>query len=117
MNQTNEDVEGIKIYCFIGHSDDVLEEDKTGLDCDCVDKEGRFSLRRPNGEGVLITGQYRENGCWHIGVSLLDESRPLVLADGWKFSLLPTSYNNELLVYAPVDAELTCLNNEEESDD
>ena len=112
MNQTNEDVEGIKIYCFIGHSDDVFEEDKTGFDCDCCDKEGR-----PNGEGVLITGQYRENGCWHIGVSLLDESHPLVLADGWKFSLLPTSYNNELLVYAPVDAELTCLDNEEESDD
>ena len=74
MNKTNEDVEGIKIYCFIGHSDDVFEEDKTGFDCDCCDKEGRFSLRRPNGEGVLITGQYRENGCWHIGVSLLDES-------------------------------------------
>ena len=108
MNKTNEDVEGIKIYCFIGHSDDVFEEDKTGFDCD---------LRRPNGEGVLITGQYRENGCWHIGVSLLDESRPLVLADGWKFSLLPTSYNNELLVYAPADAELTRLDDEEESDD
>lgn len=112
-----QDMKDAKLYRFAGHSDDVFEEDETGFDCYCFNEEARFSLRRHDGEGVLITGQYRENGCWHIGVSLLDESRPLVLADGWKFSLLPTSYNNELLVYAPADAELTCLNNEEESHD
>lgn len=115
MNRQN--IQDAKLYRFAGHSDDVFGEEETGFYCDCFDKEGRFSLRRPNGEGVLITGQYRENGCWHIGVSLLDESRPLVLADGWKFSLLPTSYNNELLVYAPADAEVTRLDDEEGSHD
>ena len=80
-------------------------------------EEARFSLRRHDGEGVLITGQYRENGCWHIGVSLLDESKPLTLTDGWQFSLIPDFYGNKLLIFAPVDAELTCLNNEEESHD
>ena len=112
-----QDMKDAKPSRFAGHSVDVFEEDKTGLDCSCFNEVARFSLRRRDGEGVLITGKYRENGCWHIGVSLLDESRPLDPEDGWKFSLLPTSYNNELLVYAPADAELTCLNNEEESHD
>mgnify|MGYP000974378331 FL=1 len=116
MNRQN--IQDAKLYRFAGHSDDVFGEEETGFYCGgYLGEESSFSLRRPNGEGVLITGQYRENGCWHIGVSLLDESRPLVLADGWKFSLLPTSYNNELLVYAPADAELTCLDDEEDSDD
>ena len=116
MNRQN--IQDAKLYRFAGHSDDVFGEEETGFYCGgYFGKESRFSLRRPNGEGVLITGKYRENGCWHIGVSLLDESRPLDPEDGWKFSLLPTSYNNELLVYAPADAELTCLNNEEESHD
>lgn len=112
-----QDMKDAKLYRFAGHSDDVFEEDETGFDCYCFNEEARFSLRRPNGEGVLITGQYRENGCWHIGVSLLDESKPLTLTDGWQFSLIPAFYGNKLLIFAPVDAELTCLNNEEESHD
>ena len=109
-----------KKYIFEGYSDDTFGE--YGISNIDHDDSGAGSIRafivsRPGGEGVLITGQYRENGCWHIGVSLLDESRPLVLADGWKFSLLPTSYNNELLVYAPADAEVTRLDDEEGSHD
>ena len=69
-----QDMKDAKPYRFAGHSVDVFEEDKTGLDCSCFNEVARFSLRRHDGEGVLITGQYRENGCWHIGVSLLDES-------------------------------------------
>ena len=116
MNRQN--IQDAKRYCFAGHSDNVFGEEETGFYCGgyfC--KEARFSLRRPNGEGVMITGQYRENGCWHIGVSLLDDSRPLTLMDGWQFSLIPALYANKLLVFAPTDAELTCLDNEEESDD
>ena len=116
MNRQN--IQDAKLYRFAGHSDDVFGEEETGFYCGgYFGKESRFSLRRPNGEGVLITGKYRENGCWHIGVSLLDESRPLDPEDGWKFSLLPTSYNNELLVYAPADAEVTRLDDEEGSHD
>lgn len=112
-----QDMKDAKLYRFVGHSDDLFEEDETGFDCYCFNEEARFSLRRHDGEGVLITGQYRENGCWHIGVSLLDESKPLTLTDGWQFSLIPAFYGNKLLIFAPVDAELTCLNNEEESHD
>ena len=115
MNQQN--IQDPKLYRFAGHSDDVFGEEETDTEIDCFGKEARFKLCRPNGEGVLITGQYRENGCWHIGVSLLDESRPLTLMDGWQFSLMPALYTNKLLVFAPADAELTRLDNEEESHD
>ena len=116
MNRQN--IQDAKLYRFAGHSDDVFGEEETGFYCGgYFGEESRFSLRRPNGEGVLITGQYRENGCWHIGVSLLDDSRPLTLMDGWQFSLIPALYANKLLVFAPTDAELTCPDDEEESHD
>lgn len=116
MNRQN--IQDAKLYRFAGHSDDVFGEEETGFYCGgYFGKESRFSLRRPNGEGVLITGQYRENGCWHIGVSLLDEFRPLILTDGWRFSSIPSSYNNKLLAHAPADAILTCLDEEEAADE
>lgn len=102
----------MKKYIFEGHSDDIFGEcNITNIDCDdCASGSViEHTLTRPNGEGVLITGQYMDSGCWNIGVSLLDENKPLNTEE-WKFILLPhTTYKNRLEVIAPDDTVHKCL--------
>lgn len=102
----------MKLYIFEGYSDDTFGEGHvTNIDYDdCASGSViEHTLTRPNGEGVLITGQYLKSGCWHIGVSLLHDDKPLN-AEEWRFRLSPqTTYHNRLEVVAPDDTIHKCL--------
>ena len=100
-----------KKYIFEGYSDDTFGEyNITGIDHDdCASGSVRYyTISRPDGEGVLITGQYNSAGMWHIGMSLLDEDK-LLNKDEWQihFELNEeAAYRNRLIVNAPDDTEL-----------
>ena len=102
----------MKLYIFEGYSDDIFGEGHvTNIDFDDGARGSviEHTLTRPNGEGVMITGQYLASGCWHIGVSLLDEDKPLN-EEEWRFRLSPqTTYHNRLEVVAPDDTVHKCL--------
>ncbi len=51
-----------------------------------------------------------------IGVNIIDENKPV---DSWSFELLPSwgEYCNKLIVDAPDDTELRCLNKNELEED
>lgn len=99
----------MKLYIFEGHSDDTFGEiHVTNIDYDdCASGSViGYTLTRPNGEGVLITGQYNRAGMWHIGMSLLHEDKPLNKNE-WQICFEPNeeaAYRNRLVVNAPDDA-------------
>ena len=102
-----------KKYIFEGYSDDLFGEyNVTVMDHgDCGSGSIRhFTVSRPDGEGVLITGQYNSSGMWHIGMSLLDEEKPLN-KDEWQIYFEPNeeAYRNRLVVNAPDDTELQLI--------
>lgn len=105
-----------KKYIFEGYSDDTFGEyGITDIDHDDgAERSTRaFVVSRPNGEGVLITGQYNRAGVWHIGMSLLDEHKPLN-KDEWQICFEPNeeaAYRNRLVVNAPDDAEVKFITN------
>ena len=102
-----------KKYIFEGYSDDTFGEyGITNIDHDdCGNSTLReFTVARPSGEGVSITGIYCDNGMWNIGMAVLDEEKPLN-AD-WYIYFEPNeerAYHNRLVVVAPDDAKLKCL--------
>lgn len=103
-----------KKYIFEGYSDDTFGEyGISQIDhCDNGERSIReFIVSRPNGEGVLITGQYNRAGMWHIGMSLLNEDKPLDKA-AWQISFEQNeeaAYRNRLIVNAPDDAWIRSL--------
>ena len=107
-----------KKYIFEGYSDDTFGEyGITGIDHDdCGSGSTRaFIVSRAGGEGVLITGQYNRAGMWHIGMSLLNEDKPLN-KDEWQISFEPNeeaAYRNRLVVNAPDDAGLQLIGDSE----
>ena len=69
-----------KKYIFEGYSyDTFVEYGITGIDhADSGSASTRaFTVTRPGGEGVLITDQYNRAGMWHLGMSLLNEDKPM----------------------------------------
>ena len=107
-----------KKYIFEGYSDDTFGE--YGISNIDHDDSGAGSIRgfivsRPGGEGVLITGQYNRAGMWHIGMSLLNEDKPLN-KDEWQIYFEPNeaaAYRNRLVVNAPDDAGLQRITDSE----
>lgn len=103
----------VKRYIFEGYSDDTFGEyGITNIDHDdCGNSTLReFTVTRPSGEGVSITGVYGDNGMWNIGMALIDAEKPLN-AD-WYIYFEPNeeaAYRNRLVVVAPDDAKLKCL--------
>lgn len=100
-----------KKYIFEGYSDDTFGEyGITSIDHDdgASGSVRYFTVSRPDGEGVLITGQYNSADVWHIGMSLLDEDKPLN-KDEWQIYFEPNeeaAYRNRMIVDAPDDTEL-----------
>lgn len=110
-----------KKYIFKGQSDNIFGE--YGItDIQYLERfTGRvrplshFTLKRPNGEGLLITGQYTVGGTWHIGVSVLNKKQP-PNKDEWQFYFEPdedVTYNNRLIVIAPEDTKLQIITDDE----
>lgn len=105
----------MKIYKFEGASDDTFGEYAvTSDDYDnCANGAPiRYRLATPNGAGIIVTGCYAHgvlgNGCWMIGVEAIDEDKQI----DWQITHNPSheGYRGQLLVVAPDDAELVCLN-------
>ena len=107
----------VKRYLFEGYSDDIIGEyGITNIEHDDFGEQStrEFTVVRPNGEGVSITGVYCDNGVWNIGMALIDAEKPLN-AD-WYIYFEPNeeaAYRNRLVVVAPDDARLRCLNSGE----
>ena len=107
-----------KKYIFEGYSDDTFGEyNITGIDHDDGGSGSirYFTVSRPGGEGVLITGQYNRAGMWHIGMSLLNEDKPLN-KDEWQICFEPNeeaAYRNRLVVNAPDDAQIQRITDSE----
>lgn len=103
----------MKTYIFEGYSDDTFGEyEQTDMDVDnCGNgRPIRYELKTPDGTGIKVTGLYNDEndisdtGCWVIGVSALDEHKPV----DWKITLEPSyeGYCNRLTVIAPDEARL-----------
>lgn len=107
-----------KKYIFEGLFDDTFGEwNITGINHDdgATHSIRRFTVKRPSGEGVLITGKYNNAGVWHIGMSILDEEQPLN-KDEWQIYFEPneeSAYQNRLIVNAPDDAGLQRITDSE----
>lgn len=107
-----------KKYVFEGCSDDTFGEyGITNIDHDDGAEHTirHFTVKRPSGEGVLITRQYAVSGTWHIGMSILDENKPLN-KDEWQFYFEPNeeaAYRNRLIVNAPDDADVQFITDKE----
>ena len=104
-------------YIFEGFSDDTFGEvNNAWYDDDSATRSiRRFTVKRPSGEGVLITGKYNNSGMWHIGMSILDEDQPLN-KDDWQIYFEPneeSAYRNRLIVNAPDDADVEFISNKE----
>lgn len=106
----------MKEYRFEGYSDDIFGEyGVTNESYDnCASGEPiQFKIETPKGVGVIVTGTYgnpiNKGHCWMIGVEAINENKPV---SDWTFELKPShkNYCNLLVVKAPDDAELTCLN-------
>jgi hypothetical protein len=109
----------MKEFKFEGYSDDTFGEyAETSDDYDnCAnDTPIRYKLSTPDGTGVIVTGRYSpdDSGCWEIGVHAISEEKQV----DWKISMNPShaKYCNQLIVIAPDDAELVCLNRCEDSE-
>lgn len=105
----------MKTFKFQGYSDDTFGEYAiTNEDYDnCASgKPIQFELKTPDGAGIVITGLYcnqiNKGDGWMIGVNTINEDKPI----DWEVSMNPSheGYRNQLIVIAPDDAELVCLN-------
>lgn len=101
----------MKEYRFEGHSDNIfVEYGVTNQECGNWEKDKpiQYEIKTPEGVGVIVTGIYKRH-CWMIGVEAISENKSV---SDWTFELKPShkNYCNLLVVKAPDDAELTCLN-------
>jgi hypothetical protein len=111
----------MKQFKFESYSDDTFGE--YGITDDdfnsCADDTPiSYKLSTPDGTGIIVTGRFSPDtdvsGCWEIGVHAIDDEKPV----DWKISmnLAQKAYRNQLIVIAPDDAELICLNRCDDSD-
>ncbi len=64
----------MKTLYFSGHSDDTFGESTTGIDYDnCANGKPITFKVSAGSDCVFVTGTYRDNGCWEIGVCQADE--------------------------------------------
>lgn len=110
----------MRAFLFEGRSDDTFGEYKTTkIDYDnCASGEPiQYKLATPDGAGIIVTGLYcneiNKGAGWMIGVETLDEDKAI----DWPIQMYPSheGYRNRLSVFAPLDAELVCLNLLDES--
>ena len=105
----------MKTFFFQGCGDDTFGEyGLTNIDhCDPSDRAViKFDLVASSGEGVRVSGQYMDNGCWQIGVHQLDEDNPVGI--DWVFAMFPSrgnGYQNALVVGTPDNVDLHNQNN------
>ena len=111
----------MKAFRFEGYSDDTFGEvEQTSDEYDnCASgKPIQYELKTPDGAGVIVTGLYgnpiNKGAGWMIGVETIDEGKPI----DWPITMHPSheGYWNQLAVLAPDDAELRCLNREENNE-
>lgn len=106
----------MKTYRFSGYSDDTFGEyAQTNDDYDnCASGSAiQYELKTPDGAGIIVTGLYcnpiNKGDGWMIGVNAINEYKPV---DDWTLELKPSfdGYRNQLIVTAPDNAKLRCLN-------
>lgn len=65
----------MKKLMFCGYSDDTFGEIITGIDFDnCANGKPITFKVSAGGDCVFVTGRYRDNGCWEIGVCQAEEN-------------------------------------------
>jgi len=106
----------MKTFAFEGESDDIFgETNRTGQEhCNFASGEPIvYKLSAPDGSGILITGLWgtqigSEGDGWVICVNTLDEEKKI----DWPIRMYPSNggYKNKLVVEAPEDVTLVCLN-------
>ena len=108
-------------FVFEGQSDDKFGEcEQTNDDYDnCATSEPIwYELKTPDGAGIVVTGMYgndiNRGGGWLIGVEIIDEYKPV----DWTITMNVShgGYRNQLIVEAPEDAQLRCLNKSDDVD-
>ena len=105
----------MKAFKFQGYSDDTFGEyNITNDDYDnCASGEPiQYLLQTPDGAGIIVTGLYghkiNKSVLWMIGVEAVSEQKTI----DWEITIKPNheGYRNQLIVIAPDNAKLTCLN-------
>ena len=115
--------EGLKMKQFIfqGYSDDTFAECKqTNYECYNGGSGSPiwYELKTPDGAGIVVMGIYdidiNKGDGWLIGVSTIDEDK---IVD-WeiKTNVSHGGYCNQLIVRAPENAKLRCLNRSDDVD-
>jgi hypothetical protein len=92
---------------FYGSGDDLFEirgsSDKDGIEIGCHDRACNVRVLNDK-TGLIVTGIYSpaHNGCWTIGISILDEDRPL---PDWYmgYKVAENGYSVELVMNVPDD--------------
>lgn len=103
-------------FKFYGCSDDTFgeyEETKIDFDNCASGKPIRFELIAPNGEGMIVSGQYcpPETGGWQVSVAPMDADEDSPQIPEWPIRVerSPTEYSPMLVIETPKGVKLRCL--------
>ena len=102
----------MKTFIFKGSSDgnfSEIKEEIIGYNCSQFDKPIQYALGNPDGQGVIVTGAYtsdlNDGEGWMIGIEIACAGAGL---DGWEF--IPNPLRNQLIVIAPEETMIVCIN-------
>jgi len=106
----------MKQFRFMGYGDDTFgeyEQTHSGYDNSGSGEPIQYELKVPGGAGIIVTGPYCHpvniGDGWIIGANVISEEDTV---DDWTIIMFPSyeGYRNLLIVDAPDDAVLRCLN-------